>query len=49
MAALSDTLDLDTNELSGDTPTSICQLAALTFLDLSANHLNGATPACIGD
>ncbi|XP_078169615.1 receptor-like protein 49 [Carex rostrata] len=40
-------LGLSRNMLTGEIPSSICELASLHVLDLSYNNLNGSIPACI--
>ncbi|KAF8390890.1 hypothetical protein HHK36_023189 [Tetracentron sinense] len=36
------------NNLTGEIPSSICDLSYLEILDLSDNHLNGTIPKCLG-
>ncbi|KAM3289068.1 hypothetical protein P3S67_017355 [Capsicum chacoense] len=37
------------NNLSGELPSSICNLTSLQILDLGTNNLMGAIPQCFGD
>ncbi|OMO92499.1 hypothetical protein COLO4_17550 [Corchorus olitorius] len=37
------------NKLTGNIPSSICNLTALVVLDLSANNLSGIIPECLGN
>ncbi|KAL7168234.1 hypothetical protein ACSBR2_038632 [Camellia fascicularis] len=37
------------NKLSGEIPSSICNVSSLSILDLSHNHLSGAIPQCLGN
>ncbi|PHT35699.1 hypothetical protein CQW23_23399 [Capsicum baccatum] len=37
------------NNLSGEIPSSICNLASLIMLDLSRNNLSGEIPQCLGN
>ncbi|GMQ06700.1 hypothetical protein CsSME_00051177 [Camellia sinensis var. sinensis] len=37
------------NKLSGEIPSSICNVSYLSILDLSHNHLSGAIPQCLGN
>ncbi|CAL5360680.1 hypothetical protein CsSME_00051255 [Camellia sinensis var. sinensis] len=36
------------NKLTGEIPSSICNVSSLYILDLSHNHLSGAIPQCLG-
>ncbi|CAL5360692.1 unnamed protein product [Camellia sinensis] len=36
------------NKLTGQIPSSICNVSSLYILDLSHNHLSGAIPQCLG-
>ncbi|CAL5438643.1 unnamed protein product [Camellia sinensis] len=36
------------NKLTGEIPSSICNVSSLSILDLSHNHLSGAIPQCLG-
>ncbi|XP_048131647.1 receptor-like protein 7 [Rhodamnia argentea] len=40
--------NISSNFLSGEVPTSICQVSSLVVLDLSNNALNGTLPPCLG-
>lgn len=40
---------LSRNHLSGDVPSSICDLQTLEVLDLSYNNLSGKVPHCLVD
>ncbi|CAL5443110.1 unnamed protein product [Camellia sinensis] len=35
------------NKLTGEIPSSICNVSSLSILDLSHNHLSGAIPQCL--
>ncbi|XP_028122373.1 receptor-like protein 34 [Camellia sinensis] len=37
------------NKLTGEIPSSICNVSSLSILDLSHNHLSGAIPQCLGN
>ncbi|XP_028060546.1 receptor-like protein 9DC3 [Camellia sinensis] len=37
------------NKLTGEIPSSICNVRSLSILDLSHNHLSGAIPQCLGN
>ncbi|KAH0704909.1 hypothetical protein KY290_009626 [Solanum tuberosum] len=37
------------NNLSGEIPSSICNLTSLVMLDLAGNNLKGAIPQCLGN
>ncbi|CAL5443125.1 unnamed protein product [Camellia sinensis] len=37
------------NKLTGEIPSSICNVSFLSILDLSHNHLSGAIPQCLGN
>ncbi|XP_031285655.1 receptor-like protein 18 [Pistacia vera] len=48
-APLMDTLLLSHNMLTGEIPSSICNLSDIHVLDLSNNSLSGTIPQCLGN
>ncbi|KAF8027801.1 hypothetical protein BT93_E0660 [Corymbia citriodora subsp. variegata] len=41
--------NISNNFLSGEVPTSICEVSSLAVLDLSSNALSGTLPHCLGN
>nr|TKS15213.1 receptor-like protein 12 isoform X1 [Populus alba] len=41
--------EVSNNELNGEIPDVICNLASLSLLDLSINNLSGKLPQCLGN
>ncbi|OMO76596.1 hypothetical protein COLO4_25517 [Corchorus olitorius] len=41
------TLDVSSNQLHGEIPTSFCNMSSLQSLDLSVNNLGGIIPSCL--